>query len=42
MSATVAAVPTTDADFTDPRFVLDPYPVYEEIRARLRVLRGGG
>jgi cytochrome P450 len=33
MSAAVSTVPTTDADFTDPGFVLDPYPVYEEIRA---------
>lgn len=33
MSAAVSTVPTTQADFTDPRFVLDPYPVFEEIRA---------
>lgn len=33
MPATASTVPVTDADFTDADFVLDPYPVYEEIRA---------
>jgi cytochrome P450 len=33
MSTAVSAFPRSDADFTDPAFVLDPYPVYEEIRA---------
>ena len=38
MSTAASAVPTTIAPFTDPGFVADPYPVYEEIRALGRVV----
>src|ERR1700685_1800620 len=38
MSTAASAVPTTIAPFTDPGFVADPYPVYEEIRAIGRVV----
>src|ERR1700689_2412813 len=33
MSAAASAVPATNASFTDPGFVADPFPLYDEIRA---------
>jgi cytochrome P450 len=38
MSAPASAVPATNASFTDPGFVADPYPLYDEIRAMGRVV----